>query len=122
VYLEITGRRTFAMALDWPGWGRAGKTADAALAALAAYAPRFAPVAAKAGLKFSNGRAIRSDGRRGAGRKQDHRVRGVPDDGTYSKAERRDQAEIEHGADGGPPGRLVGQKQRRVAIGGGFSG
>lgn len=52
VYLEVTQRRTFAMALDWPGWGRAGKTSDAALAALADYAPRFAPVAKYAKISF----------------------------------------------------------------------
>lgn len=52
VYLEVTQRRTFAMALDWPGWGRAGKTSDAALAALADYAPRFAPVAKLAKITF----------------------------------------------------------------------
>lgn len=52
VYLEVAKKRTFAMALDWPGWGRAGKTADDALAALAAYAPRYAVVAKAAGLDF----------------------------------------------------------------------
>ena len=42
----------FACSLEWPGWGRSGKTEDAALAALAAYAPRYAPVAAEAGKRF----------------------------------------------------------------------
>jgi hypothetical protein len=50
VYLEVGARRTFAMALDWPGWGRSGRTGHAALAALADYAGRYAPVAKKAGL------------------------------------------------------------------------
>lgn len=49
VYLELGGKRTFAGALDWPGWCRAGKDADAALAALAASAARYAPIAAAAG-------------------------------------------------------------------------
>ena len=49
VYLEIGRKRVFACALDWPGWARSGKTEDAALEALAAYAPRFAVVAARAG-------------------------------------------------------------------------
>jgi hypothetical protein len=51
-YLEVTTRRAFAMALDWPGWGRAGRTPEAALAALADYAPRYAKAAAKAGMEF----------------------------------------------------------------------
>ncbi|GAA0946629.1 hypothetical protein [Virgisporangium aurantiacum] len=50
VYLEIGAKRTFAMALDWPGWGRSGRTAEEALEALAEYATRYAPVAKKAGL------------------------------------------------------------------------
>jgi hypothetical protein len=41
VYLEITPKRTFAGALDWPGWCRAGKTDDAALEALAFYEERY---------------------------------------------------------------------------------
>jgi len=32
------------MALDWPGWGRSGKTEDEALTALAEYAQRYAKV------------------------------------------------------------------------------
>src|SRR5215475_13569088 len=51
-YLEVSQRRTFAMALDWPGWGRAGKSAEAALYALARYAPRYAIAVAKAGLEL----------------------------------------------------------------------
>lgn len=42
VYLEVGAKRTFAVALDWPGWGRSGRTADLALATLAGYAPRYA--------------------------------------------------------------------------------
>jgi hypothetical protein len=52
VYLERTRRRTFAMAIDWPGWGRSGKTPEAALVALADYAPRYARVTALAQLDF----------------------------------------------------------------------
>jgi hypothetical protein len=50
VYLEAGAKKTFAMALDWPGWGRSGKTAEDALAALADYTPRYAKVARKAKL------------------------------------------------------------------------
>lgn len=44
VYLEVGKRRAFACAIDWPGWCRAGKTADDALQALLDYAPRYAAV------------------------------------------------------------------------------
>jgi len=39
-------------AYDWPGWCRSEKDEAAALAALAAYAPRYAPVAKKARIAF----------------------------------------------------------------------
>lgn len=50
VYLETGSKRTFAMALDWPGWGRSGRTAEEALHTLADYLPRYAKVATKAGF------------------------------------------------------------------------
>jgi hypothetical protein len=50
VLVESGTKRTFAIALDWPGWARFGKTEDAALDAVAAYAPRYAEVARRAGL------------------------------------------------------------------------
>lgn len=52
VVLEIgpKGRRVVAGALDWPGLDRWGKDEDAALAKLAAYVPRYAGVAERAGL------------------------------------------------------------------------
>ena len=43
-------KRTVAVAFDWPGWDRSGKTEDEALAVLDAYRPRFAKVAALAEL------------------------------------------------------------------------
>ncbi len=52
VYLEIGAKRTFASAADWPGWCRAGKNEQAALQALAAYAPRYAKVAKLAKVPF----------------------------------------------------------------------
>jgi hypothetical protein len=42
VYLEVGKKRTFAGALDWPGWCRSGRTEDTALDALVASAPRYA--------------------------------------------------------------------------------
>jgi hypothetical protein len=55
VYLEVGGKRTFASAADWPGWCRSGKDEQAALAALAAYAPRYAAVANLAKAPFIKG-------------------------------------------------------------------
>jgi hypothetical protein len=52
VYLEHGTRRVFACALEWPGWCRAGRTAELALAMLARYARRYAPVAHEACLPF----------------------------------------------------------------------
>jgi hypothetical protein len=52
VYLEVGGKRTFASAADWPGWCRSGKTEEAALEALASYAPRYAAVARLAKVPF----------------------------------------------------------------------
>ncbi|HEX6348069.1 MAG TPA: hypothetical protein VF160_01625 [Candidatus Dormibacteraeota bacterium] len=52
VYVEAGSKRVFACALDWPGWCRSGRTEAEALAALAAYAPRYAPVAKLARVKF----------------------------------------------------------------------
>jgi hypothetical protein len=55
VYLEVGGKRTFASAAGWPGWCRSGKDEHAALAALAAYAPRYAAVARLAKIPFPAG-------------------------------------------------------------------
>jgi hypothetical protein len=52
VFVEVTPKMTVASALDWPGWCRAGRDEEAALAALADYAGRYAPVAAYAGDSF----------------------------------------------------------------------
>jgi hypothetical protein len=53
VYLEEGQKRTFACALNWPGWCRSGRTADDALAALVAYGPRYALVAKRARIAFN---------------------------------------------------------------------
>ncbi len=50
VYLEISAKRTFAGAIEWPGWCRRGRGEEEALAALLAYAPRYARVVAAAGM------------------------------------------------------------------------
>jgi hypothetical protein len=50
--LEATPKKTFASALEWPGWSRAGRDEAVAVAALAESAGRFAIVAREAGLAF----------------------------------------------------------------------
>jgi len=45
VYLEEGARSVFAVALDWPGWCRRGRSADEALDALDDYRGRYATVA-----------------------------------------------------------------------------
>jgi hypothetical protein len=52
VYIEAGKRRTFAGALDWPGWCRIGRDEDAALQALLAYGPRYARILRPAGIEF----------------------------------------------------------------------
>ena len=52
VFLEVGKQRVFACALDWPGWCRAGKDEELALAALAAYVPRYAVVPERAGIAY----------------------------------------------------------------------
>jgi len=50
VYIEVGQKRSFACALDWPGWCRVARGDGAeALELLAAYAPRYARVAKRAG-------------------------------------------------------------------------
>lgn len=52
VYLEVGSKKVFACSLEWPGWCRAGRTEEAALEVLAAYADRYAAVAKVAGVRF----------------------------------------------------------------------
>ena len=53
VYLEVGARKVFACSVDWPGWCRAGRGEEAALAALLEYVPRYRVIAARAGLPFA---------------------------------------------------------------------
>ena len=50
--LEIGQSRVFAMAVDWPGWCRAGRDEARALQALQEYAPRYARALRGARLSF----------------------------------------------------------------------
>jgi len=53
VCLEVGSKRTFAIAIDWPGWARAAKSSDDALEALASYADRYQRVLSPAGIEFT---------------------------------------------------------------------
>jgi hypothetical protein len=55
VAVEETPKRTFASAIDWPGWSRSGKTVPGALEALLAYGDRYRLVAVLAEVSFPAG-------------------------------------------------------------------
>jgi hypothetical protein len=61
VIVEAAPRKVFVAALEWPGWARAGKTEEAAVQLLLAAAPRYAAVAAEAGLAFDPDDGIELD-------------------------------------------------------------
>jgi hypothetical protein len=52
VYLEAGAKKVFACSIDFPGWCRSDKDEEAALEALADYAPRYAEVAKVAKVAF----------------------------------------------------------------------
>lgn len=53
VYLEDGAKRTFASAVDWPGWSRGARGEESALEALAAYGPRYGKVVKRAVPSFA---------------------------------------------------------------------
>ena len=52
VYLEVRQKKTFAGAIDWPGWCRSGRDEESALQALLDYGPRYARVLRTSKLGF----------------------------------------------------------------------
>ena len=54
VYLEIGKKRTFAGAIDWPGWCRSGRDEASALQALIDYGPRYGKVLRTGQFKFQS--------------------------------------------------------------------
>jgi hypothetical protein len=52
VYIETGDKKTFASAIDWPGWSRSGKTEADALEALVASGSRYARIARKVDPSF----------------------------------------------------------------------
>ncbi len=53
VYIERGAKRTFACAVDWPGWCRSGKDEQAALEALFDAAPRYARALARKRIRLA---------------------------------------------------------------------
>ena len=53
IYLEVGTKRSFATAVEWPGWSRSGRDEHEAVATLAAYGTRYAGVVAPADLKLT---------------------------------------------------------------------
>src|SRR5258707_10886361 len=58
IYLEMGKKKVFAVALEWPGWARAGKGEKEALEALSAYEKRYQAIAARTGLEFAPGELV----------------------------------------------------------------
>ena len=58
VSLERGAKRTFATAVDWPGWARVGRDDASALQALLDSAPRYARVIARTRLGFETPRDL----------------------------------------------------------------
>jgi hypothetical protein len=52
VLVETTPKKVFVSALDWPGWSRGARDESTAVELLLAVAPRYAEVAATAGLEL----------------------------------------------------------------------
>ena len=52
VIIESGRKRTFASALEWPGWSRNGRDEASALQALLQYGQRYAQVLEQAGIRF----------------------------------------------------------------------
>jgi hypothetical protein len=52
VSIEAAPKKSFATAVDWPGWSRSGKTEELAIEALLGYATRYGPVVVLAGEEF----------------------------------------------------------------------
>ena len=52
VFVEIGKKKTFAGAVDWPGWCRSGRDEKTALQALIGYGPRYAQVLHNREIEF----------------------------------------------------------------------
>lgn len=52
IYLEVGSKRTFAGAIDWPGWCRSGRDESSAMVSLFDYGPRYARALKGTRLEF----------------------------------------------------------------------
>src|SRR5919107_397075 len=52
VTTEISPKKIFASAADWPGWSRSGRTEEEALERLAAYGPRYSAIVPASHVPF----------------------------------------------------------------------
>jgi hypothetical protein len=52
ILLEVGNKKTFASALDWPGWSRSGKSEFVAVESLLNYADRYGDVTRLAGISL----------------------------------------------------------------------
>ena len=59
VVVEVTPKKAFASAIDWPGWSRGAKTDELALQALLDYAPRYVAVAKRGKVAFAPPKTLR---------------------------------------------------------------
>ncbi len=57
VVIEVTAKKVFVSALDWPGLSRGGRDEGVAMESLIAAVPRYATVAREAGVPFDAGDA-----------------------------------------------------------------
>ncbi len=53
IYLEVGAKRSFASAVDWPGWSRGARSEQEAVAVLAAYGDRYKAVVRSAAPMFT---------------------------------------------------------------------
>jgi hypothetical protein len=56
VAVEVGQKKSFASALDWPGWARSGRDEAAAIEMLLDYVERYRVVTDRAGIEFEPGR------------------------------------------------------------------
>jgi hypothetical protein len=61
VSIEAAPKKSFATAVDWPGWSRSAKTDAEAIEALASYAERYARVAKLAGEALADAGRLELD-------------------------------------------------------------
>lgn len=58
IYLELSGKKTIAWSLEWPGWCRISKSEDTAIQALIDTERRYRLIAQRAGLDFIPGTLV----------------------------------------------------------------